>query len=89
MTSVEMQKRLRAVLAGLGVASAAMVTLKTFRASSATHLAKQGHGIGVILQAGEWKSSAYLRYTSQQVLDEVAFLEMAIDRSEEETEEGA
>ena len=46
----------------LGHNDASQVTLKSFRAGCATSLAASEHSIDEILIAGEWKSSAFLKY---------------------------
>ena len=51
---------------------------KCFRAGRATELACQGRSIGFILQAGEWKSSAFLKYIDEQAVDEAQLLDMVL-----------
>ena len=46
----------------LGHNDASHATLKSFRCGRATSLAANGHSFGEILIAGEWKSSAFVRY---------------------------
>ena len=44
-------------------------TLKGFRAGRATDMAKKGSSVGTILNAGEWRSSAFLRYVDEDAVD--------------------
>ena len=62
----------------LGLKGAGMATLKTFRASRATNLALQGRPIHAILEAGEWRSAAMLKYVTPEALDRGAMLTTAI-----------
>ena len=50
------------LLSLLGHNDASEVTLKSVKAGRATSLAASGHSIDEILIAGEWKSSAFLKY---------------------------
>ena len=45
------------------------LTVKGFRAGRATDMAKKGSSLGTILCAGEWRSSAFLRYIDEDVVD--------------------
>ena len=47
----------------------ARLTLKAFRAGKATQLAKDGVSLGLILQSGEWRSLAYLRYVDVETVE--------------------
>ena len=51
---------------------------KSFRAGRATKLACQGRSIGFILQAGEWKSSAFLKYIDEEAVDEAQLLDLVL-----------
>ena len=53
-------------------------TFKAFRASGATALALQGEPLHQILDAGEWKSAAVLRYVSSDALDAGALLTQTV-----------
>ena len=59
LTSSSFFKAVRRMLTLLGHKDANKCTLKAFRAGRATSLAAAGSPIGVILAAGEWKSSAF------------------------------
>ena len=65
---------LRRLLTLLGHNDASQVTPKSFRAGRATSLAASGHSIGEILIAGEWKSSAFLKYCQADDLSVSALL---------------
>ena len=67
-----------------GVEQASDFTLKTYRASAATALAACGHSLGDILRAGEWRSSAFLRYVDEDMVDGSSVLAAAIDASDVE-----
>jgi len=51
---------LKQVLGVLGVPNAAAVSFKAFRAGEATSMASSGYTLAQILNAGEWRSSAYI-----------------------------
>ena len=42
--------------------------------------------MGTILQAGEWRSSAFLRYVDEDVVDGASLLARAIDVSDAEND---
>jgi len=50
---------LKRVLGELGVPIAAAVSFKAFRAGKATSMACSGYTLAQMLNAGEWRSSAY------------------------------
>ena len=78
-----MQKSLRGHLAQLGVESAERFTLKPFRVGKATAMAAAGETLAAILAAGEWRSSAFLKYISESELDRQRLLEDAIMEDED------
>ena len=59
-------------------------TLKTFRAGRATALAAQGKSLGTILQAGEWRSSAFMNYVDMDTVDNSQLLNQTLALSDEE-----
>ena len=72
-TSPQFLIRFRNLLAVLKVPGAASFGFKAFRAGKATDLAKSGCPVHVIMQLGQWRSAAILRYVSPDALDEGAF----------------
>ena len=75
----EFRRILCRLLTLLGHRDASHVTLKSFRAGRATCLAPNGHSIGEILTAGEWKSSAFLRYCQADDLSVSALLNVVLE----------
>jgi hypothetical protein len=67
----------------LEVHGAIRFSLKAFRAGRATELAKKGVPIGKILQAGEWKSSAFLRYIDEDTVDHASFAHEILESDDE------
>ena len=59
-TAHKFLRRLRAQLAAVGNAKVDRITLKTFRSSMATQLAKDGKKVEAILTAGGWACAAVL-----------------------------
>ena len=51
---------------------------KAFRAGRASEMAAQGDTLGAILLAGEWSSSAVLRYVNVDAIEEQLFLQRAV-----------
>ena len=68
----------------VGYAKAEQLTLKTFRSSMATQLARDGKKIEIILAAGEWAGAACMNYMKLQEIDESALLLQAFAVSDEE-----
>ena len=77
-------KRLRRLLTLSQVPSAPSFTFKAFRAGKATALAAAGKSVGTILQAGEWRSAAFLSYVDTDVVDQAQLLDQAMCQSEDE-----
>ncbi|CAE7038795.1 unnamed protein product [Symbiodinium natans] len=69
----QMLKRFRDMLTMLGVPDAGHFGFKAFRAGKATALAKAGCPTHVIMQMGQWRSAAILRYVDPDALDEGVF----------------
>ena len=82
-STYECTRDLRSDLQQLNVDRAKSYTLKSFKAGKATDMAQRGESLAAILQAGEWRSSALLRYISESELDKKAFLD-AMDAEEED-----
>ena len=57
----------------LEVPGAIRFSLKAFRTGRATELAKKGVPISKILQADDWRSSAFVRYIDEDTLDHASF----------------
>jgi hypothetical protein len=74
----------RAIAGMAGVEGAERLTLKVFRASRATAMARAGCSLGEILIAGEWRSSAFARYVDIDSLNPVRALETAMETSDNE-----
>ena len=83
LTSSSFLKAVRRMLTLLGHKDADRCTLKAFRAGRATSLAAAGSPIGVILAAGEWKSSAFLRYCQANEISVSAVLEVMCAEDED------
>ena len=83
ITSFQFLKTVSRMLALLGHKDASMCTLKAFRAGRATSLAAAGSPIGVILAAGEWRSSAFLRYCRADEISVPAVLEVVCAEDED------
>ena len=77
-------KRLRRLLTLSHTPSAPNFTFKAFRAGKATALAAAGKSVGTILQAGEWRSAAFLNYVDTDVVDQARLLDQAMDQPDEE-----
>jgi hypothetical protein len=78
ITNSQARHRLRRYATMLALPGADRVTLKVFRASRATALALQGKPIHHILEAGEWRSAAMLRYVSADTLDAGSLLTQSV-----------
>ena len=59
---------------------------KAFKARHATALALHGSSLLQILEAGEWKRKAFLRYVDEQTIDETQFRNATFDGSDKEGE---
>ena len=64
--------------------SGSHLTWKAFRAGHATLLAIKGASIGNIMQAGEWKSKAFLLHFDEDTIDLAEFLNAILDTSDNE-----
>ena len=78
LTTGQARHRLRRYATMLALPGADRVTLKVFRASRATNLALQGRPIHHILEAGEWRSAAMLKYVSPDALDTGSLLTQSV-----------
>ena len=68
-------KDLRALLHTLGIKEAAQYRTHDFRRGHARDLQRSGANLSVILQAGEWRSSAFMEYLDRDEVEEAAVLE--------------
>lgn len=75
---------LRRILKALRVDRPDEFTLKMFRAGRATALAEEGKSIGDILNAGEWRSAAFLAYINEDVVDASQILDQVLSESDGE-----
>ena len=64
LSAAAAKMRLRRYASLCGIPGAQSATLTAFRASRATTLALQGKPLHQVLEAGEWRSAAVLRYVS-------------------------
>ena len=60
---------IRSFVGALNYGSPRDISLKSFRAGKATQLASDGHSLGKILQSGEWRSGAFLRYVDTEAVE--------------------
>ena len=65
---------------------ASLLTWKSWRAGKATRLARDGHGLGSILNAGEWsrEGRSWDRYCNVDAVNPGAVLGAVLDASENE-----
>ena len=83
-TSASALATLRRMLVLTGTQESTRFTLKAFRAGRATALAAQGKSLGTILQAGEWRSSAFMSYVDTDVVDNSQLLQQTLALSDDE-----
>ena len=83
-TASQCLKRLRSLLSLLNVPGASCFTFKAFRAGKATALAKSGCPVHIIMNMGQWKSAAMLRYVSPDAFDEGVFWREVAQEEEDE-----
>ena len=74
---------LRRILGAVKVDRPDEFTFKAFRAGHATALAQEGRSIGDILNAGEWRSAAFLAYVDEDIVDASQILEQVLDSDSE------
>ena len=83
LTSLSFLKAVRRTLTLLGHTEANTCTLEAFRAGRATSLAAAGSPFGIILSAGEWKSSTFLRYCQADDVSVSAVLDVVCTEDED------
>jgi hypothetical protein len=81
-TPAEFARIMKRMLSLLLTPGADNFSLKAFRAGKATELAKAGSALGTILAAGEWKSTAFMRYVDEDAVDASTVLGMVINASD-------
>ena len=86
LTPHELLRSLRRFLILLHVDGGAAATLKCFRAGKACSLAARGEDIKLILELGEWKSRAVMKYLNAEAVDDMAILNASIDASDDDDE---
>ena len=59
-------------------------TLKSFRAGHATELVRSGAPWAKLLEAGEWRGQASLRYVELTAVDAAAFAASIVEASSDE-----
>lgn len=78
-------KLLRSQLGAWGIkAGQKDFTWKSFRGGKATEMAARGSSLGTILLAGEWKTAAFARYVSVELVDPGKILDDALNDSDDE-----
>jgi len=75
---------LKRVLGVLGVPIVEAVSFKAFRAGKATSMACSGHTLAHKLNAGEWRSSAYIIYVDEALAVEQVVLRHAVENCSDE-----
>ena len=80
--------RVKRLLTMMGTPNATFMTWKAVRAGRASAMAASGCSLGSILTAGEWRSSAYLRYVSEEVADAGQVLRMTLQSEIDDDDEG-
>ena len=83
-SSHHMLASIRRILGAMNIVRPEEFTLKMFRAGHATALAEEGKSIGAILQAGEWRSAAFLAYVDVDAVDACQLLDKVLDESDDE-----
>ena len=82
-TASHFSAQMKRFLVLLSVPSAASFTLKGFRAGHATELAKRNVALGAIMQMGEWRSAACLRYIAEDEVDTEVMCKEILDSDAE------
>ena len=80
---------LRKIATVLGIPFAEILSSHVFRRSIALHMLRSKCSLATILQAGSWKSGAFMAYCQRHVIEEEAALACLVDDSDTDTEEHA
>ena len=81
-TSASFFASVRKLLTALEIEAPELYILKMFRSGHAITLAEEGNSIGHILQAGEWRSAAFLSYLDEDAVDAAQVVEHLFTDSE-------
>ena len=81
-TAYEVLRDFRDDLGACRVRDAERFNLKSFRAGCATDLAASGSTLASILEAGEWRSSALLKYISETEIDKYQFVRRELEKED-------
>ena len=84
VSPLEMLKLIKRYLILLHTPNIAGCSLKMFRAGKACALAADGKSMKVILELGEWRSIAVLKYLNAEAIDEIGLLKATLEASDEE-----
>ena len=77
---------LRKIATVLGIPFAEILSSHVFRRSIALHLLRSKCSLATILQAGSWKSGAFMAYCQRNVIEEEAALACLVDESDTDGE---
>ena len=77
-------KAVKSALSALEIPLADAFSFKGFRAGRATAMAAAGDSLASILQAGEWRSAAFLHYVSETEIDKQRILQYALEEDIED-----
>ena len=75
---------MRRLLTLLGTPDAHQCSWKAVRSGRATEMAADGFTLAKILEAGEWRSSAFLRYIDETAADQGQSLRAALEENDED-----
>ena len=67
-----------------GIEGAERLALKAFRASMATNLIASGEPLKTVLEWGEWRSRAVLRYIDENAVEAQRFLDASLVASDDD-----
>ena len=79
--------QIKRVLLLLGVPDGNFMAWKAVRAGRATSMAAEGLTLGEILEGGEWRSAAYLKYVNEEVADAGQLLRTVVQKELDEDED--
>ena len=85
-TPAKASERLRARLSEIGIANANTYKMHDFRRGHTKDMQDKGACLRVILDAGEWRSPAFLAYMDKEKLEHDAVVEAHLDESSSEEE---
>ena len=82
--SFQTLKTLRNTIKCVSSANANQLSWKAFRAGKATQMAASGCDLGRILEAGEWRSRAFVKYIDESAIDGARLLDASVNSSGDE-----